>query len=162
MANKDQVIGFKPFGKVVSSNIYEAGSVVYPGDLVKMAADGQVDACTAGAGVAIGVALNYASAAGQKVLVADSPDQRFIIQSDDSSIDAQTDMGLNYDITVSTASTLYKRSAMELDGSTGATNSDYLLRLLKIEESVDNALGAAVDCIVKINNHQLGNKVEGL
>lgn len=161
MANKDQPNGLKPYGKVVSSKVYEAGSTVYPGDLVILAADGAIDTAAAGTTPALGVALNYAVAGGD-VLVADSPEQKFIVQSDDNTVDAQTDIGLNYNITVSTASTLYKQSRIELDGSTGATDSNLPLRLLGVEGAVDNALGAAVDCIVKINNHRLGNSVEGL
>lgn len=161
MANKDQAVGARPYGQIKSQKTYEAGSTVYPGDFVILAADGAIDSAAAGTTPVLGVALNYATV-GQKVLVADSPDQKFIVQSDDASVDAQTDIGLNYNITVSTADTLYRQSRMELDGSSGATDSNLPLRLLGVEGSVDNALGANVDCIVKINNHRLGNSVEGL
>ena len=161
MANKDQIVGLKPVGKIISANEYEAGSVVYPGDLVKIANDGQVDPCAASE-AAIGVALTYASGAGVKVMVSDSPEQRYSIQADDATIAAQTNLALNYNITVGTASTLYKRSAMQLDSSTGATDSILPLRALAIDKSVDNAFGNKVDVIVKINNHSLGNKIEGV
>lgn len=161
MANKDQPQGLVPFGKVLSSKVYEAGSTVYPGDIVKMANDGQVDTCAAGAGVACGVALSYATV-GNAVLVADSPDQKFIVQADDGTVSAQTNIGLNYDITVSTADTLYRMSRIELDASSGVTNSNLLLRALALEGSIDNTFGVNCDLIVKINNHQLGNASEGL
>ena len=161
MANKDQNQGLSPVGKIISANEYEAGSTIYPGDLVKIASDGQCDPGAAG-DAAIGVALTYASAAGQKVMVADSPDQRFLIQADDATIAAQTNLALNYNVTVGTASTLYKRSAMQLDSSTGATDSILNLRALNIGQAVDNAFGSKVDVIVKINNHSLGNKIEGV
>jgi hypothetical protein len=161
MANKDQNQGLSPVGKLISANEYEAGSTIYPGDLVKIANDGQCDPCAASE-AAIGVALTYASGAGQKVMVADSPDQRFLIQADDATIAAQTNLALNYNITVGTASTLYKRSAMQLDSSTGATDSILPLRALNIGQAVDNAFGSKVDVIVKINNHSLGNKIEGV
>lgn len=162
MANKDQIVGLKPVGKIISLQEYEAGSVVYPGDLVSMASDGQVDAAAAGTSAIIGVAMSYASGAGVKVLVADSPDQRFVVQADDAAIAAQTNLGLNYNITVGTASTLYKRSAMQLDSSTGATDSNLPLRALRLFPQIDNAFGSKVDVEVRINNHQLGNKIEGL
>lgn len=161
MANKDQIVGLKPVGKIISLQEYVAGAVVYPGDLVKIANDGQVAPCAAGDS-AIGVAMSYASGAGVKMLVADSPDQRFIVQADDATIAAQTNLGLNYNITVGTASTLYKRSAMQLDSSTGATDSVLPLRALRLFPQIDNAFGSKVDVEVKINNHQLGNKIEGL
>lgn len=159
MANKDQVVGLRPQGKVRSAEEYTTSAIVYPGDLVKLGADGLVAPCAA-SDAACGVALSYA-ASGGKCLVADDPNQKFVVQSDGSTVDAATDIGLNYNITVGTASTLYKRSAMELASSTGATDSILPLRLLGVQRNVDNALGAAVDVIVKINNHQLGNKIEG-
>lgn len=161
MANKNQITGLRPVGQVMSANEYEAGSVVYPGDLVKLAADGQVDPCAASE-AALGVALSYASAAGVKILVADHPDQRFVVQADDNSVSAQAALALNYNITVGTASTLYKRSAMQLDASTGATDSVLPLRALRLWPQIDNAFGDKADVEVKINNHQLGNKIEGV
>lgn len=161
MANKNQIQGLRPMGRIKSAAEYEAGSVIYPGDLVKHASDGQVDPCAAG-DAAIGVALTYASAAGVKVMVCDDPDQKYIIQADDATIAAQGDLSLNYNITVGTASTLYKRSAMQLDSSTGATDSVLPLRALSIEKSVDNTFGSKAEVIVKINNHSLGNKIEGV
>jgi hypothetical protein len=159
MANKDQVQGLRPWGSVKSAKRYTAGGTVYPGDMVKMDANGLIVQCAA-SDSSIGVAMEYCTS-GNKVLVADHPDQKFIVQSDDNSIDAQTDIGLNYDIVVAAADTTYKRSGMELDGSTGATTATLPLRLLAVHESPDNALGANVDVIVKINNHQLGNVVAG-
>jgi hypothetical protein len=160
MANKDQVIGFRPHGKVRSAESYVTSAIVYPGDLVRFGSDGLLAPCAASES-ACGVALSYA-ASGGNCLVADDPDQKFIVQSDDSTVDAATDLGLNYNITVATASTLFKRSAMELDGSTGLTDSTLPLRLLGIQRTIDNALGANVDVIVRINNHQLGNVSVGL
>jgi hypothetical protein len=161
MANKDQPRGLVPYGKVESAKVYEAGSTVYPGDLVILAADGAIDTAAAGTTAALGVALNYAIV-GQDVLVADSPNQKFIVQADDGTVSAQSAVGLNFNITVSTADTLFKQSRIELDSSTGATDSNLPLRLLDLEGSIDNAFGVNADLIVKINNHRLGNSVEGL
>jgi hypothetical protein len=161
MANKNQIIGLKPVGKVISANEYVASAVIYSGDLVKLANDGKVARCAASE-AAIGVAISHAAADGDKILVADSPDQRFVIQADDATVAAQTNLALNYNITVGTASTLYKRSAMQLDSSTGATDSTLPLRALRLFPQVDNAFGDKADVEVKINNHQLGNKIEGV
>jgi hypothetical protein len=161
MANKDQPRGLVPYGKVLNAKVYEAGSTVYPGDLVILAADGAIDTAAAGTTAALGVAMNYATV-GQDVLVADDPNQKFIVQADDGTVSAQSVVGLNFNITVSTADTLYKQSRIELDSSTGATDSNLPLRLLDLEGSIDNAFGVNADLIVKINNHRLGNSVEGL
>lgn len=160
MANKDQVVGFRPHGKIRSAESYTTSAIVYPGDLVRMDSAGLVAPCAASES-ACGVALSYA-ASGGTCLVADDPNQKFIVQSDDGTIDAATDVGLNYNITVATASTLFRRSAMELDGSTGLTDSTLPLRLLGVQRNIDNALGTNVDVIVKINNHQLANVSVGL
>ena len=162
MANKDIVKGFEPFGKLLHSAVYVNGATaVYPGDLVSMDNAGLIAKAAAGTSPLLGVALNYAAASGD-VLVADHPSQEFLGQCDDATVDAQTDIGLNYNITVGTASTLYKRSAMAIDASTQATDSNLPLRLLRVGPAIDNALGDKVDMIVKINNHQLGNAVVGL
>lgn len=160
MANADIVVGAQLFGRGHQTNTYEAEGTIYKGDFVKKHADGTVERAAASNAI-VGVALNDAVAGGE-VLVADHPDQQFIIQADDNSIDAQADIGLNYNIVVGTANTTYKRSAMELDGNTGATDSTLPLRLLKVVAAPDNALGANVKCVVRINNHQNSTGVEGV
>jgi hypothetical protein len=154
MANADIVKGFEPYGRVYECNEYLAESICYPGDALKKHASGSVEPAAAGNAI-LGVALHYA-AVGSKVLVADHPDQQFSIQADDATIDAQTDIGLNYHIIVAAGNTTYKRSGMELDASTQTTIATVPLKLIKIVPSADNALGANVKCIVRINNHQNG------
>lgn len=154
MANPDRPNGYRPAGEVLRSRDYVAQAAVYPGDLVKMNAAGTVEqAGTADA--CIGVALTYAAAAADTVKVADHPDQLFIGQADGADINVQTDILLNYQNLNTSANTTYKVSRMEVDSSTGATNSNYPLKLIDIDTRADNALGAQVDVIVKINNHQL-------
>lgn len=155
MANRDEVKGFEPWGRVSPFNEYEADTTIYKGDLLKLKSDGQVEPCAAGTVPAIGVAMSYATA-GNKVLVADDPNQQFICQSDDATEPAaQTACGMNFNIVVGTASTLYKRSAMEIDGNTGATDSNLPVKFLRLAPNVDNAFGANAKMIVTINNHQL-------
>lgn len=152
MANQDRPRGFEPYGRVLRSNEYDAGAICYPGDLLKLKSDGTVEPSAAGAAQSMGVALSYA-ASGGKVLVADDPDQLFIGQVNGASVDAATDLNLNYDISVGTASTLYRRSMMEIAHASGATDSNLPLKVLRISKEVNNALGADVDVVFLINNH---------
>ena len=159
MANADRPRGFWPYGPVLRANKLEAGSAIYPGDFVRLEADGKVDPADASEEL-LGVALNYASGDGQKVLVADSPEQKFIVQADEADVDAQTDIGKNANIVATAGNSTYKVSRHELDSSTLAGTTTLPLKLLGIEPAIDNALGAQVKCVVKINNHQLGNQTD--
>lgn len=155
MPNKDLPIGLVPKGVPLRANEYEAAAACYPGDLLALTSAGRVTPSSAGANAAVGVALSYASGAGQKVLVADSPDQLFVAQSDDATIAAQADLNLNYNITATGGSTTYKVSRMEVDGNTGATDSNLPLKVLAVEPRVGESLGTNAKCVVKINNHAL-------
>lgn len=156
MANYDAPSGFKPVGRVKSKTKYQAGGAVYPGDAVKFDSDGEVVAASASDALC-GVAATYASGQGEAVHVFDDPNQLFVCQSDGSDIDAQTDINLNYNIVATAGNSTYKVSRMELDANTGDTTATLPLKLLYIDNRPDNALGEFVDCIVKINNHQLGS-----
>ncbi len=155
MANADIVVGAQLHGRGHQANVYVAESTIYKGDFVKKNAAGTVERAAA-SNALLGVALNDAAAAGE-VLVADHPDQQFMVQADDATIDAQTDIGLNYNIVVAAANTTYKRSGMELDGDTGADTATLPLKLVRIVAAPDNELGANVKCVVRINNHQNGS-----
>lgn len=159
MANKDKPAGFRPFGPMKSVNEYVAGEIIYPGDAVTLEADGKLDAADAG-DAPFGVAISYA-AVDEKVLVCDDPNQEYIVQADGADIDAQTDIGLNYNIVATTGDTTFRISRQELDSDTGATDSNLPLRLVRVEKSIDNALGAQVECIVKLNNTSTRAGVEG-
>lgn len=157
MANRDEPQGFRPKGEPKRINKYVASAACYPGDALSLAS-GKVAPWSSGA--SCGVAASYAAADGDSVMVYDDPDQLYIVQADEADIDAQSDIGLNYTIVATAGSSTYRVSRMELDSNTGAADLDLPLKLLAIEERPDNALGAQVDCIVKITRHQLGN-VEG-
>lgn len=154
MANLDQPKGLAPKGVPLRANKHVAGGAIFPGDAVSLDSSGRVVAASATSALC-GVSNSFASAAGESVMVWDHPDQLFAVQADEADIDAQTDIGLNYDIVATAGSATYRMSRMELDSSTGAATATLPLKLLGIEERPDNALGAQVDCIVKINNHQL-------
>lgn len=155
MANLDQPVGFEPFGKLISAKVYLSSEIIYPGDLLKFSSAGKVSRVAA-SDAAMGVALSYA-AADADVLVADSPLQFFVGQADDATIDAQTDLGLNYDVVVGSPNTSYKRSGMMVDASTQATTATLPLKVISIQRGINNALGSLVDVVCKINNHQLGS-----
>lgn len=160
MANKIMSQGLIPNGQVRQANSYLAGATIYPGDLVRMDANGVIIRAAADTTANIGVALSYATS-GQKVLVADDAEQEYSVTAS-GTVAAQTAMGLNYQIELGTASTLYKRSAMKLDAATGASDSNLPLRALRVDQTIDNALGPDAKVIVKMNNAQRGNKVEGV
>lgn len=159
MANVDRPNGLEPIGKPLRANVYTAAEAIYPGDPVSLTAAGKVERASASSAL-VGVALGLAKADGDEILVADSPDQYFKVQADGSDIDDQNDINLNYNLAATSAAfnTAYQLSRVELDSSTGATTSagtTLPLKLLGISKEANNALGANVKCVVKINNHQL-------
>lgn len=163
MANLDRPRGFEPVGKVTRQNVYVADAAIYPGDVVERTATGKVQPIADGAvGTQIvGVAMSYAAADGDDVIVSDDPNQLYRVQADGSDIDAQTDLGTNYDILATAGNSTYKISRMELDSDTGATTAATPLILVRVEAAPDNALGAQVDCIVKLNMHVYEGAITG-
>lgn len=155
MANLDMPSGAVPKGPVLRATSYLTSSIVYPGDFVEFASDGTVAAADATSALC-GVALSYA-ASGASVLVADDPNQRFIVQADEADVDAQTDINLNANFVATAGNTTYRVSRMELDSSTINTTDTLPLKIIKIYPVINNALGAQVKLEVKINNHQLGS-----
>lgn len=155
MANPDRPQGARPYGDLLRVGKYVAAEAIYPGDFVNTNADGKVEPADATEAI-LGVAISYASAADAEVLVADDPAQKWIIQADGADIDAQDDINLNYNIVATAGDSTFKVSRMELDSDSGNTTATLPLKLLAIDVREDNALGAQVDCVVIINNHQLG------
>ena len=151
MANKAQPSGLKPYEHCIRARKYVAGSTIYPGDSVALAADGQVDSSVTVP--LLGAALNYATV-GQDVMIADHPNQIFIVEADEAL--AAADVGKNFDLTLGTASTTYKMSRAFLDGSTPSDTATIAVKLLGIAETIGNTVAVDdVDCIVMINNHTL-------
>jgi hypothetical protein len=140
--------------------VFESGAAIYPGDAVKLSDDGQIDPVAAGQAI-LGIALTYASAAGVEVNVSVDPDQLYVVQADETEVDAQTDIGNVADLVATAGSATYLVSRMELDSSSLNTTSGQLL-LVGIDKRKDNAFGAQVDCVVKINERQLTNAFAGI
>jgi len=161
MANPDRPNGAQPKGEARRAREYTAGARVFQGDWVHLEDDGKVDPAVAAEALQ-GVALSYADADGDKVLISDHPDQEYTCQADEADIDAQTDIGLNYNIVATAGDTTYNRSRMELDSSSGGIGATLQLRLLALEPRTDNALGAQAEVVVTINNAQLGKNTVGL
>lgn len=159
MANTDRPRGFEPFGDCLRESVYVAAGAIGKGDFVKQEAGGRVEvAASSGsvhAGAVIGVALESVDEAGAEVTVADHPDQRFVGQADGADIDAQTDLGLNYSILGTDRDSNTKESRQEVDSSSGDTTDTLPLKVLDKERRVGNALGAQVDVVCAVNNHQL-------
>lgn len=161
MANANRPKGLRPFERALRETPYVAGAAIYPGDAVHLEADGKVDPASASEAL-VGVAATYAAADGDEVLVWDDPQQKFVVQADDGTTLAQTNIGLNYDIVATAANTTYKQSRMELDSDSGATTSTLPLRLIGVSREEGSEIGEFAKCVVVINNHQLANNTEGL
>jgi hypothetical protein len=161
MANLDQPRGAVAKGVPLRVNVYVAESAIYPGDLVKKNANGTVEPVSASTDACIGASVAYA-ASGEYCQVADHPDQLFYMQADEDDIADQDAIGLNYEIVPTAADSTYRISRMELDSDSGNTTETLPLMLMDIDRRADNEFGEFVDCVVKINNHQLANKSTGV
>lgn len=153
MANLNRQRGLEVAGEPRRIRPYIASGTIYPGDPVTTASTGKV-ASAAATTALLGVAVSYATD-GNQVLVADHPDQEFVIAANSALPASQTDLLLNYDIVSGTPNSTYKRSSTVLNSTSGATTATLPLKLLAIEPRDNNAFGANVDCVVVINNHQL-------
>ena len=102
------------------------------------------------------------------VLVADHPDQEFLIQEDgDTSSIIAADIGLNVEAIDTTAgSNTTGRSGMELDSTSKATTISHALKILGVhpEDTMSTGAAAGTYCrfIVKVNSHANGHNVVGV
>lgn len=160
MANLDRPRGFECKGIPLRVNKYQSSAACYPGDFVTLGAGGQVAPVAAG-GVILGLCLNYVAASGSDVIVADHPDQLYVGQCDAGAVDAQTDIGNTADIKATGGNSTYKASRQEFDDATLGTSTAQLL-LLGIEDRPNNALGANVAVIVRVNKSQMNGSYAGI
>lgn len=147
------------------------GTAVYVGDPVKSAgsadANGVPTVAQAAAGdtirgVVVAVeaetrdSLTYrAASTARYVLVCDDPDVVFEIQEDSvGGALAAANVGNNADFVVAAGSTVTGRSGVMLDSST-ATTSSANLRILRLVQREDNAIGNYAKWEVMINEHEL-------
>lgn len=89
------------------------------------------------------------------VYVADNPDLLFEVQEDSAGTAlAATSVGLNADLVYThSGSTTSGKSGAELDRSTAATTNTLQLKILRLANKVDNAIGDSAKWLVQINLH---------
>ena len=156
MANFDRPRGFEPKGEVQETAVYEAGAEIFPGDAIVLSSDGQVDSASTDTAL-LGIAMEYASAAGERILCSVSPTQKYIVQADEDDIDARTDIGNNADLLATSGDSTYNTSRHELDSnSIGPSAAQF--NIIDINQSPNNSGGAQADVVVMINEHQLYGK----
>lgn len=161
MTNRDFPKGFIPIrrlgGGELVTNYYDLSATngeIFENDLVERRASGYIEQIQAGSTVGLGVAAEYKAAnTGGKIAVSDADDLVMLAQVDDDTVNAQTDLDLNYDIVVGTGSALTKRSGMEIDGSSQAANANLPIKILCIAQDFTaegNELGANVnvECVL--------------
>lgn len=108
---------------------------------------------------------NYNPASTEAIaVVADRPDQRFEIQEETAGTAlAATSVGLNANVVYAeSGSTVTGISGAELDTSTPASTATFQLKILRLIDRVDNAIGQHAKWEVKINRHSDANAVVGI
>ena len=178
MANKDAPFGARLVGKLGSGvanggmTEYEiatgASGNIFSGDLVKMLNTGTILVAAAG-DEALGIfrGCKYTNSSGDVVFssyfpdgtastdivafVEDDPNAVFEIQSAGSP--AQTDVGLNADISYTSGSTKTGMSAVELSGTTAATTATFRIMGFSSDPNNSTTGSANVNVIVEFNEH---------
>lgn len=180
MANLDNPRGFWPLSGCPKINSkaqkYTIASgyatTIAPGDPVTLAADGTVQkASTSGAVLGVCAGVSYIDSNGvpqwgywpasttvktgtlPEILVYDDPEEVFVVQVDGSM--ALADRGLLSDSVAGTASTLFNRSADELNASGSTAAKQW--RVTGKHEVPGNDWGTNVDVTVVAYLHQYGS-----
>lgn len=184
MANTSRIGGFKPVyhqngspynGQATRYYVPATdGTAIYIGDVVKLAgssdADGFVPTATIAAaadsvlGVVVGVEPNpdnltvtgtyRAASTARYIWVADAPGLVFEAEVSNGT-PAVTDIGLNANHAVGSASTAMGRSGAYIDFGSEATTSTLTFQIRRLVPRVDNEVGASAKVHVVINKHQL-------
>ena len=187
MANLDKPNGLKPVGtlngnswcgKVMPFDADGAGSDIFPGDLVKMEADGKIDVATAGDVELVGVCVGYQPAqpgrangvtdhftgnasfdldrtfydasvdGAAQIMVAVGPEVLYEVQT--AGTLAATNVGNNADVVATAGDVTRGISQQELSGTAGSATAQ--LRIIRAVDRTDNDVTAANSrWIVKIN-----------
>lgn len=173
MANVDRPKGATAIrqldgGKTIPVNPYTVdssnGTEIFPGDFVKLEADGNAAPAAAGdeiLGVCVDVLGDYddlkrrylPKSTSGTILVADSPYTMFEVQEDDGGTAlTSAARGALVDIVAGTGSTTTSISAHELDQDSVGT-ADGQLRLHWLSDRENNDYGDNADWVVTINEH---------
>lgn len=181
MANVDAARGLQPLTSpngTIQAQLYPItlayGTSLFRGDPVLMTTAGTVEigSTTIVLGAAIGffdenlVPINYyvgSTATQCYALVADSPDQEFVIQDDgDGGALAITDMFGNGTLTTGTGSSVTGESRYELDSSSVDDTAAKTWKVLRLHRVQGNAFGEHAKLVVKPNNHQKSVGIVGV
>lgn len=153
MANTANPRGFSAVQPMLRMREYVKGTatIFYPGDMVSLSPDGKLYLRATGGVSLVGVVQAYVSAAGTRTLVADDPDQQYYVQDDGvGGTLAQTNVGNNANIVMTTGTATYIKSKQTLDTSTAAsTTAAPQLRILGYHPN--DAIGKYVRVRVVIN-----------
>ena len=189
MANLDAPQGFTPTrhlaGGVIRTNEYEiangSGTSIFFGDAVQLLTNGTITLMandTKPIGVFAGCEYTDQSTGDVKFLqvwtasttvktnsavkayVYDDPDIIFSIQCDGTF--ANTDVGLNSNVTLTPGNTDFGYTKQEITVSTFATTNTLPIRILRLINEPGNAVGANASVEVYINNHQLRANTAGI
>lgn len=111
----------------------------------------------------LNIAYNPASTE-RVAIVADNPLQEFQIQEETAGTAlAVTAVGLNANVVFAeSGSTVTGLSGVELDTSTPATDATLQLKILRLVDAPNNAIGQHAKWRVKINNHTEANVTSGI
>ena len=184
MANADQPRGLVPVNELGGTFCASVGEYFIPatdsnamsvGDPVKYAgsADSEgvptVAVATAGdacCGVIVGFVADKdyedqthrTASTARYALVADSPNQLFVVQEDSVSATLDdVDVGLNANLVFGGTNTTTGMSGVELDSDSKNTTATLQVKVIRLDRRPDNEIGTNADWIVKINNHQHGS-----
>ena len=162
---------------VVKTGTSNTSSVLSNGKLYPAGSLPEINKATAGdanaiTGVIIGfeaipsnLTLNYNTASTERVaIVADSPHQEFMIQEETAGTAlAATSVGLNANLVYAeSGSTVTGLSGAELDTSTPATDASFQLKIKRLIDAPENAIGQHAKWLVLINNHTEANSKVGI
>ena len=176
MANTIGAFGLMPLGKILSKNQYgivAGATAIYLGDPVKRETTGTatglatVTIATAAAFTGSVIAIfdstglpvsRYPgdSTSGYTCIVADDPNQEFIVREDSDSADvAQANLGLNANLVAGTGNSTTGRSGWQLDSDSVNTTATLMVNIMRLYQIPGNTMGEdnAV-YVVKANNHQ--------
>lgn len=108
--------------------------------------------------------VNYSVASTESyALVCDDPDILFSVQEDSTGgALAVTNIGQNANINIGTGSTTSGLSNAQLDSSTAAATATLALKIMRLVQRVDNAIGNYAEWEVIINDHTEAHATTGV
>ena len=176
MANVNRPNGFKPVGTISGSpwsgavrkySCDASSGAIFPGDLIKLEADGKAEAAAAGdtqlIGVCVGIVVDRDVAATEhpgykpattagEILVCIAPDALYEAQEDGDTTDlALTDIGANVDMVDAGGSTVTGQSVQMIDSDSATASGSAQLRIVDFIDRPDNAIGDYARWVVRIH-----------